>query len=46
MNGKKNKWDIEELKWICSALDNNYSMLDLRNFLNDEFANLDHAKNF
>ena len=41
---KKNKWDIEELKWICSALDNNYSMLDLSHFLNDEFAYLDHAK--
>lgn len=40
---KKDKWDIEELKWNCSALDNNYSMLDPSNFLNEHFAYLDHA---
>ena len=25
-------WDLEELKWICHGLDNNYSILDPHNF--------------
>ena len=41
---QKNMWDIEELDWACAALDNNYDLLDPNNFLNDEFAYLDHVK--
>ena len=41
---QKNMWHIEELDWACAALDNNYHFLDPNNFLNDEFASLDHVK--
>ena len=41
---QKNMWDIEELDWACAALDNNYDLLNPNNFLNDEFAYLDHVK--
>ena len=38
-------WDMEELKWICSALDNNYEILDPNYFNDCKFAYLDHVKN-
>ena len=41
---QKNMWDIEELDWACVALDNNYELLDPKNFLKYEFAYLDHVK--
>ena len=39
---QENMCDIEELEWVCTALDNNYDLLDPSNFLNDELAYLDH----
>ena len=42
----KCKWDIDELNWICYALDHNYSMLDPSNSETDQIAYLDHAKTF
>ena len=39
------KWDIEELKWICLGLDNNDSMLDPYQFINNEYAYVNHLKN-
>ena len=41
---EKNGWDVEELKWICAALDNNYDILDPNYFTNCRFAYLDHIK--
>ena len=41
---QKNMWNINELDWACAALDNNYDLLNPNNFLNDEFAYLDHVK--
>ena len=38
------KWDLQELDWIVSALDNNCSMLDPNNFVNSPIAYVDHAK--
>ena len=38
------EWDIEELKWICHALDNNCSILNPYNFTDCKFAYLDHLK--
>ena len=40
----KSKWNIEELNWICLAMDNNNDILNPNNFLNDKFAYLDHLK--
>ena len=40
----KFKWDIDELDWICHALDHNCSMLDPSNFETDQIPYLDHAK--
>ena len=42
---KKNKWDIEELKWICLNIDNNNTMSDPYNFVNGEWAYLNHLNN-
>ena len=41
---KKNKWDIQELTWICYEIEQNYSMLDPTNFLNDECTYVNHPK--
>ena len=41
---RKNGWDVEELKWICAALDNNYDILDPTYFTNCTFVYLDHIK--
>ena len=41
---QKNMWDIEELDWVCAVLDNNYDLLDPKNFLNDQFSYLDYIK--
>ena len=30
----KNGWDVEELKWICVALDHNYDILNPNYFTN------------
>ena len=43
---KKNKWDIQELIWICYAIEQNYGMLNPANFLNDECAYVNLAKNY
>ena len=32
------KWDLQELDWIASALDNNCSMLDPNNFVNSDLT--------
>ena len=37
-------WDIEELKWICHALDNNYDILDPHNFTDGKCAYVHHLK--
>ena len=37
-------WDIEGLKWICYALDNNYDILDPHNFTDCKFAYVDQLK--
>ena len=37
-------WDIEELQWICHALDNNYDILDPHNFTDCKCAYIDHLK--
>lgn len=42
---KKMKWDIEELKWICLGVDNNDSILDACQFINDKYAYVNHLKN-
>ena len=42
---KKMKWNIEELKWICSGLDNNESVLDPYQSINDEYVYVNHLKN-
>lgn len=42
---EKYTWDIEQLDQICYAIDNNHDMLDPSNFLNDEWAYVNHAKN-
>ena len=41
---EKNRWDVEELKWICAALDHNYDILNPNYFTNCRFAYLDHIK--
>ena len=38
------KWEIDELNWICHALDHNDSMCDPSNFETRQIAYLDHAK--
>ena len=41
----KFKWDIQELNWICLAMeDNDNNILNPNNFLTDCFAYLDHLK--
>ena len=40
-----NQWNVDELNWICYALDHNHSRLDPTNLLNNQFAYLYHAKN-
>ena len=41
---EKCKWDVNELNWICEGLNNNCNLLDPTNFINDQFAYLDHIK--
>ena len=41
----KNMWDIRELQWICSAINNNNKMLDPNNFMDDPCAYIFHVKN-
>ena len=41
---EKCKWDVNELNWICEGLNNNCNLLDPTNFINDQFAYLDHVK--
>ena len=38
------KWYMDELDWICDALDEGSSMLNPYNFLNSPIAFIDHAK--
>ena len=38
------KWEIEELKYICHALNNNCKDIDPQFFANQRFAYLDHLK--
>ena len=38
------KWDLDELDWICNALDERSFMLNPYNFLNSPIAYVDHAK--
>ena len=40
----KNKWDSEELKHICYALDAKFDDLNVNYFIEKEFAYLDHVK--
>ena len=41
---EKNGWDVEELKWICAAIDHNYVILNPNYFTNCRFAYLDRIK--
>ena len=41
---EKNNWDVEELKWVCAALDHNYDILNPNYFTICNFAYLDHIK--
>ena len=43
---EKLKWDLEELKQICYALDNNYEILDPNYFVDCKFAYLDHLRTY
>ena len=40
----KYKWDVNELEWIISAIENKFSMLDPNKFVNTPIACVDHAK--
>ena len=40
----KYKSDVNELKWIISAIENKFSMLDPNKFVNMPIAYVDHAK--
>ena len=40
----KNKWDTDELKDICYALDAKFEDLNPNYFIGKEFAYLDHVK--
>ena len=42
---KARKWDLEEFRWICSALDSNYDILNPNYFINDKVAYINHLKN-
>ena len=41
---EKNKWCLDELKWICSAIDVKDSMFDPDFFINNEWCYLSHEK--
>ena len=41
---EERKWDINKLNWICEGLNNNCNLLGPTNFINDQFAYLDHIK--
>ena len=41
---EKLEWDVEELKWIFAALDNDYEDLDPNYFVDCKFGYLDHLK--
>ena len=41
----KNMWDIRELQWICSAINNSNKMLDSNNFKDDPYAYIFYVKN-
>ena len=40
-----NIWDIRELQWICSAINNNNKMLHANNFMDHPCAYIFHVKN-
>lgn len=42
---EKFQWDLDELQWTIEAIYNKCSMLDPSNFINQQFAYLDHVKN-
>ena len=41
----KNKWNIKELKWICSQINYDNKMIDTNLFLDDPAAYIVHVKN-
>lgn len=41
---KARKWDLEEFRWMCSALDSNYEILNPNYFINDSVAYINHLK--
>ena len=43
---EKVSWDIEELKYICAALDNGCEDLNPNYFINCKFAYLEHLKTY
>ena len=43
---EENNWDIEELKYLCLALDNLCEELNPNNFTYCQFAYFDHLKNY
>ena len=43
---EKQKWDIEELNYICLALDNNYEDFDPTFYTDCRYAYLDHIKTY
>ena len=41
----KNKWNIKELKWICSQINYDNKMVDANMFLDDPAAYIVHVQN-
>ena len=42
---KQNKWDRKEFIWICTNIESGNDLLDPTNFIEQDFAYLNHAKN-
>ena len=41
----ENKWDINELVWICAKIENGKELLNPNNFIMQDYAYAIHAKN-
>ena len=41
----ENKWDINELVWICAKIENGNELLNRNNFIMQDYACVIHAKN-
>ena len=42
---EKNKWDKRQLLWICVNIENGNELVDLTNFIEQDFAYLNDVKN-